>query len=74
MKTSDIEKIVYFQDYVVTKPGKTPLKKGQLLTEEEYRSAFEKYEGEFEAEMGAEAVKKLLGDLDLDVEYPRDQG
>src|SRR3954464_13835425 len=48
MKTSDIEKIVYFQDYVVTDPGKTPLKKKQLLTEDEYRAAYEKYGDEFE--------------------------
>jgi DNA-directed RNA polymerase subunit beta' len=68
MKTSDIEKIVYFQDYVVTAPGKTPLKKKQLLTEDEYRAAYEKYNDEFEAEMGAEAIKKLLGLLDLNVE------
>ena len=68
MKTSDIEKIVYFQDYVVTDPGKTPLKKKQLLTEDEYRAAFEKYGSEFEAEMGAEAIKKLLGMLDLPTE------
>jgi DNA-directed RNA polymerase subunit beta' len=65
MKTSDIEKIVYFQDYVVTNPGKTPLKKKQLLTEDEYRAAFDKYQNEFEAEMGAEAIKKLLGMIDL---------
>src|SRR5213080_1473323 len=65
MKTSDIEKIVYFQDYVVTGPGKTPLKKKQLLTEDEYRSAYEKYGDEFEAEMGADAIKKLLGIMDL---------
>ncbi|HWE05013.1 MAG TPA: DNA-directed RNA polymerase subunit beta' [Tepidisphaeraceae bacterium] len=68
MKTSDIEKIVYFQDYVVTNPGKTPLKKKQLLTEDEYRAAYEKYSTEFEAEMGAEAIKKLLGMIDLPVE------
>src|ERR671921_695748 len=67
MKTSDIEKIVYFQDYVVTAPGKTPLKKKQLLTEDEYRAAYEKYGEEFEAEMGADAIKKLLGLLDLNV-------
>ncbi len=65
MKTGDIEKIVYFQDYVVTDPGKTPLKKKQLLTEEEYRTYYDQYPGEFEAEMGAEAIKKLLNDLDL---------
>jgi DNA-directed RNA polymerase subunit beta' len=68
MKTSDIEKIVYFQDYVVTDPGKTPLKKKQLLTEDEYRAAYEKYGADFEAEMGAEAIKKLLGLLDLNTE------
>src|SRR5690349_12373229 len=71
MKTSDIEKIVYFQDYVVTDPGKTPLKKKQLLTEDEYRAAYDKYGAEFEAEMGAEAIKKLLGALDLPVEASR---
>ncbi len=68
MKTSDIEKIVYFQDYVITDPGKTALKKKQLLTEDEYRAAYEKYGDEFEAEMGAEAIKKLLGLLDLNFE------
>src|ERR1051326_7240574 len=68
MKTSDIEKIVYFQDYVVTDQGKTPLKKKQLLTEDEYRAAYEKYGDEFEAEMGADAIKKLLGALELNSE------
>jgi DNA-directed RNA polymerase subunit beta' len=66
MKTTSLEKIIYFQDYVVTNPGSTALKKQQLLTEEEYRSAREQYgEGSFEADMGAEAVRKLLQDLDL---------
>jgi DNA-directed RNA polymerase subunit beta' len=68
MKTSDIEKIVYFQDYVVTDTGKTPLKKKQLLTEDEYRAAYEKYGDEFEADMGADAIKKLLALIDLNVE------
>ena len=67
MKTSDVEKVVYFQDYVVVDPGKTPLKKKQLLTEEEYRSYYDQYPGEFEAEMGADAIKRLLGDLDMTV-------
>ena len=71
MKTSDIEKIVYFQDYVVTDPGKTPLKKKQLLTEDEYRAAYEKYGPEFEAEMGADAIKKLLGALELNIEQQK---
>ena len=74
MKTGDIEKIVYFQDYVVTAAGKTPLKKKQLLTEDEYRAAYEKYGEDFEAEMGAEAIKKLLGDLDTTTESAKIRG
>src|SRR3990170_4844397 len=66
MKTTSLEKVIYFQDYVVTDAKDTALKKQQLLTEEEYRSAREQYgEGAFEADMGAEAVRKLLQDLDL---------
>src|SRR3569833_2141627 len=74
MKTSDIEKIVYFQDYVVTDPGKSPLKKKQLLTEDEYRAAYDKYGPEFEAELGAEAIKKLLGMIDLHTEQSKVRG
>ncbi|WP_442482978.1 DNA-directed RNA polymerase subunit beta' [Aeoliella sp. SH292] len=66
MKTTSLEKVIYFQDYVVTNPGNTPLKPQQLLTEEEFRAAREEYgEGAFEADMGAEAIRKLLGALDL---------
>jgi DNA-directed RNA polymerase subunit beta' len=65
MKTSSLEKIIYFQDYVVIAPGDTPLKERQLLTEDEYRKARETYGETFEAGMGAEAVKKLLERLDL---------
>jgi len=65
MKTTSLEKIIYFQDYVVVTPGETPLKERQLLTEEEYRKAREVYGEVFEADMGAEAVKKLLERLDL---------
>ena len=67
MKTSDLEKIIYFQDYVITDPGQTPLKAGQLLTEEEYRDALTKYGASFKASMGAEAIKTLLASIDLDV-------
>ena len=74
MKTSDIEKIIYFQDYVVTNPGKTPLKRKQLLTEDDYREAYEKYPGEFEAEMGAEAIKKLLSQMNLETEQAKVRG
>ena len=66
MKTTSLEKVVYFQDYVVTDPGDTPLKAQQLLTEEEYRAARAQYpDGTFEADMGAEAIRKLLTGLDL---------
>ena len=66
MKTTSLEKVIYFQDYVVVDPKDTPLKKQQLLTEEEYRTVRETYgEGSFEADMGAEAVRKLLISLDL---------
>lgn len=66
MKTTSLEKVIYFQDYVVVDPGKTDLERQQLLTEEEYRQAREQYgEGTFEADMGAEAVRKLLAGLDL---------
>ena len=66
MKSSDLEKIIYFQDYVVTDPGQTPLKPGQTLTEEEYREATSKYGNAFKALMGAEGMRALLGTLDLD--------
>jgi len=67
MKTSDLEKIIYFQDYVVTDPGATGLKAGQLLSEEDCREANSKYGSSFKASMGAEAIKVLLESLDLEV-------
>ncbi|MEN6452117.1 MAG: DNA-directed RNA polymerase subunit beta' [Thermoguttaceae bacterium] len=65
MKTTSLEKVVYFQDYVVTNPGETTMKLGQLLTEEEYRAARAQFPTGWEADMGAEAVRKLLVGLDL---------
>ncbi|MBL7218869.1 MAG: DNA-directed RNA polymerase subunit beta' [Phycisphaerae bacterium] len=65
MKTSSLEKIILFQDYVVVDPGQTPLKYQQVLTEDEYRTASETYGGDFQASMGAEAIKILLEKLDL---------
>ncbi len=65
LKTSSIERVVYFQDYICIDPGDTPLEEKQLLTEEEYRQARAKYGSEFEADMGAEAVKKMLRCFDL---------
>jgi DNA-directed RNA polymerase subunit beta' len=66
-KTSSLERVIYFQDYIVTDPGDTPLADKQLLTEEEYKKYREQYGDAFEAGMGAEAVKKLLERLELDV-------
>ncbi|HSQ55268.1 MAG TPA: DNA-directed RNA polymerase subunit beta', partial [Gemmata sp.] len=65
MKTTSLEKIIYFQDYVVIDPGTTPLKPRQLLTEEDYKNARQEYGDAFEVEMGAEAIKKLLEKLNL---------
>jgi DNA-directed RNA polymerase subunit beta' len=66
MKTADLEKIIYFQEYVVTDPGQTPLKVGQLFTEEDFRDATNKYGKAFKAAMGAEAIRSLLENLDLE--------
>ncbi len=65
MKTTSLEKVIYFQDYVVIDPGDTPLKEKQLLTEEEYRSARDKFGQSFTAGMGAESVRELLKRLDM---------
>ena len=65
MKTSSMEKVIYFQDYVVVDPGDTELKERQLLNEEDYRNARAKYGEAFKADMGAEAVRQLLLRLDL---------
>ncbi|MCX7615697.1 MAG: DNA-directed RNA polymerase subunit beta', partial [Clostridiales bacterium] len=61
-----LEKVLYFASYVVIEPGDTPLMKKQILNEKEYRDMIEKYEDSFEASMGAEAIKKLLTEIDLE--------
>ncbi len=61
-----LEQVLYFSQYIVTDPGTTPLEKKQLLNEKQYRDMKEKYEDDFEAGMGAEAIKKLLSEIDLD--------
>src|SRR5690554_2881781 len=68
MSPRALEEILYFAAYVVTDPGNTRLEKKQLLSEREYRQLVEKYGNEFKAEMGAEAIRKLLQDIDLDKE------
>jgi len=66
MTLKDLEKVLYFESYVVTDPGNTSLKPRTLLTEEEYRQAEEEYGVDaFRAEMGAEAIKRLLQEIDL---------
>ncbi|MDR3644507.1 MAG: DNA-directed RNA polymerase subunit beta', partial [Clostridia bacterium] len=61
-----LEKVLYFASYIVIDPGRTPLEKKQLLSEKEYRDMREKYEDDFVADMGAEAIKQLLTEIDLD--------
>ena len=71
----DIERVLYFEAYMVVDPGMTPLTKGQLLTEDDYHAKIEEYGDEFEAVMGAEGVKQLLATLDInaDVEALREE-
>ena len=64
--TNELERVLYYQDWIVIEPGETPLKEGQILTDQEYADAQEKYNDEFKAEMGAEAIRKLLRKVDLD--------
>ena len=61
-----LEKVLYFAAYVVTDPGDAPLAVNQILTEKEYRDLREKYEDDFKAAMGAEAIKTLLEQINLD--------
>src|SRR6266568_4440632 len=65
MSARQLERVIYYEDYIVIDPGKTPLQKAQLLNEVEYREAQEQYGDDFVAGMGAEAVKKLLSEIDL---------
>ncbi len=61
-----LEQVLYFSSYIVTDPGSTPLEKKQLLNENQYRDMREKYDEDFKASMGAEAIKTLLEEIDLD--------
>ena len=71
MTLRDIERVLYFESYVVIEPGLTTLEKGQLLNDEQYFEALEEFGDEFDARMGAEAVFQLLSGLDLDHEISR---
>ncbi|MFA7293991.1 MAG: DNA-directed RNA polymerase subunit beta' [Candidatus Omnitrophota bacterium] len=63
----DLERIIYYEEYVVVDPANTPLKKKELLTDEQYQEALNKYGTNFKAKIGAEAIVELLKELDLDV-------
>ncbi|PIU47958.1 MAG: DNA-directed RNA polymerase subunit beta' [Candidatus Hydrogenedentes bacterium CG07_land_8_20_14_0_80_42_17] len=65
MRVKDLDRVLYFQSFVVTNPGSTPLKKKQLLSEEMYQDAVSTYGNTFKAQMGAEAIRELLVDIDL---------
>ncbi|WP_024462569.1 DNA-directed RNA polymerase subunit beta' [Marinimicrobium sp. LS-A18] len=71
MTLRDIERVLYFESYVVTDPGMTTLERGQLLTDEQYFESMEEFGDEFEAKMGAEAIQILMKDIDLEAEVNR---
>ncbi|MDX9873835.1 MAG: DNA-directed RNA polymerase subunit beta' [Spongiibacteraceae bacterium] len=71
MTLRDIERILYFESYVVTDPGMTTLEKGQLLSDEQFFEAMEEFGDEFIAKMGAEAIQALLADIDVEGEISR---
>ncbi|MDP2827656.1 MAG: DNA-directed RNA polymerase subunit beta' [Sulfuricellaceae bacterium] len=71
MPLRDIERVLYFEAYVVTDPGMTPLNRCQLLTEDDYLAKVEEYGDEFSASMGAEGVRALLRGLDLNGEVEK---
>ncbi len=66
MTATNLERVIYYEDYLVTDPGDTPLKPNQLLTESEYQDYFEQYGDSFEAMMGAEGIRKVLSRVDLE--------
>ncbi|KKE78583.1 DNA-directed RNA polymerase subunit beta' [Bacilli bacterium] len=68
MSPRALEEVIYFAAYIVTDQGSTPLEKKQLLSEKEYRAYYDKYGNTFKAQMGAEAIRKLLQDIDLEKE------
>lgn len=71
MSPRDLEEVLYFVSYVVINPGSVPLEKKQTLSDKEYRAYYEKYGNTFEVGMGAEAIKKLLEEVDVDAEIEK---
>jgi DNA-directed RNA polymerase subunit beta' len=74
MTLRDIERVLYFEAFVVIDPGMTQLERGQLLTDEQYLDAIEEYGDEFDARMGAEAIHELLRTLDIKAEVDKLRG
>jgi DNA-directed RNA polymerase subunit beta' len=71
MTLRDIERVLYFEAYVVTDPGMTPLKKFSIMSEDDFDAKFKEYGDEFQAKMGAEGVKELLQNLDIESEIEK---
>jgi DNA-directed RNA polymerase subunit beta' len=71
MTLRDIERVLYFEAYVVTEPGMTPLNRGGLLTEDDYLAKVEQYGDDFSASMGAEGIRELLRSLDVNIEISK---
>ena len=71
MTLRDIERVLYFEAYVVTDPGMTPLKKCQIMSEDDYAAKYEEYGDDFTALMGAEGIRELLRRIDIDVEIEK---
>ncbi|WP_413615669.1 DNA-directed RNA polymerase subunit beta' [Halomonas cupida] len=71
MTLRDIERVLYFESFMVVDPGMTTLERGQLLNDEQYFEALEEFGDDFDARMGAEAVQAMLKDIDLDEEVDR---
>ncbi len=71
MTLRDIERVLYFEAYVIVDPGLTPLERGTLMSEEAYLNAIEQYGDEFDARMGAEAIRDLLKSINLQAEATR---
>ncbi|AYH45551.1 DNA-directed RNA polymerase subunit beta' [Azoarcus sp. DN11] len=74
MTLRDIERVLYFEAFVVVEPGMTPLNRGQLLTEDDYLAKVEEYGDEFDALMGAEGIRGLLRTLDIQLEIEKLRG
>ena len=74
MTLRDIERVLYFEAYVITDPGMTPLKKRDIMSEDDFDAKFKEYGDEFIAKMGAEGIKDLLESIDIDLSIEKLRG